>query len=119
PPCSSTLLEMRGAGTERVEDDLQALFPQAKLLRLDYDTAKNKNSHERIIEQFENGEADILVGTQMVTKGLDFKNVELVGVLNADALLFYPDFRAIERAFQLLSQVSGRAGRSEDLGKVL
>lgn len=119
PSCHSTLLEMKGAGTERIEDDLQALFPQARMLRLDFDTAKSKNAHERIIEQFENGEADILVGTQMVTKGLDFKNVELVGVLNADSLLYYPDFRAMERAFQLLSQVSGRAGRSEESGKVL
>lgn len=119
PSCHSTLLEMKGAGTERIEDDIQALFPQARILRLDYDTARNKYAHERIIEQFENGEADILVGTQMVTKGLDFKNVELVGVLNADSLLYYPDFRAIERAYQLLSQVSGRAGRSEELGKVM
>ncbi len=118
PSCHSTVLEMKGAGTERVEDDIQAIFPQARLLRLDYDTAKSKNAHEKIIEQFEQGEADILIGTQMVTKGLDFKNVQMVGVLNADALLHYPDFRAMERAYQLLSQVSGRAGRSEEIGKV-
>ncbi len=118
PSCQSTLLEMRGAGTERVEDDLQALFPDAKLLRMDYDTAKSKTAYERIIDTFEQQEADILIGTQMVTKGLDFKNVELVGVLSADSLLYYPDFRATERAFQLLSQVSGRAGRSDELGKV-
>lgn len=119
PSCTSTVLEMKGAGTERVEDDLQAIFPQARLLRLDYDTAKSKYAHEKIIEQFEQGEADILIGTQMVTKGLDFKNVQLVGVLNADSLLHYPDFRAMERAYQLLSQVSGRAGRSGEMGRVL
>ncbi|MCO5248343.1 MAG: primosomal protein N' [Chitinophagales bacterium] len=116
--CGSTLLAMRGIGTERVEDDLKAVFPDAKVLRLDYDTAKSKNAYESIIQKFEDGEADILVGTQMVTKGLDFKNVDLVGVLSADALLYYPEFRAIERAYQLLSQVSGRAGRMEKQGTV-
>lgn len=119
PSCHSIVLEMKGSGTERVEDDLQAIFQDAKFLRLDYDTAKSKHAHEKIIHQFENDEADILIGTQMVTKGLDFKNVHLVGVLSADSLLYYPDFRATERAFQLLSQVSGRAGRSEKTGKVL
>lgn len=119
PSCHSIVLEMKGSGTERVEDDLQAIFQEARFLRLDYDTAKSKYAHEKIIHQFENDEADILIGTQMVTKGLDFKNVHLVGVLNADSLLYYPDFRATERAFQLLSQVSGRAGRSEKVGKVL
>ncbi len=119
PSCHSIVLEMKGAGTERIEDDLKAIFQEAKFLRLDYDTAKSKHAHEKIIHQFENEEADILIGTQMVTKGLDFKNVHLVGVLNADSLLYYPDFRATERAFQLLSQVSGRAGRSEKIGKVM
>ncbi|MCO5230535.1 MAG: primosomal protein N' [Chitinophagales bacterium] len=119
PSCQSTLLELKGTGTERVEDDLQAIFPSARILRLDYDTAKSKHAHEKILEQFEQGEADILVGTQMVTKGLDFKNVQLVGVLNADSLLYYPDFRATERAYQLLSQVSGRSGRSDEQGKVV
>lgn len=119
PSCHSIVLEMKGSGTERVEDDLQAIFQDARFLRLDYDTAKSKHAHEKIIHQFENDEADILIGTQMVTKGLDFKNVHLVGVLNADSLLYYPDFRATERAFQLLSQVSGRAGRSEKIGKVM
>ncbi|MCZ2393118.1 MAG: primosomal protein N' [Chitinophagales bacterium] len=119
PSCQSTIIEMKGAGTERIEDDLQALFPSSRTLRLDYDTAKTKYAHEKIIEQFEQDEADILIGTQMVTKGLDFKNVQLVGVLNADSLLYYPDFRALERAYQLLSQVSGRSGRSEEKGKVV
>jgi primosomal protein N' (replication factor Y) (superfamily II helicase) len=119
PSCTSTVLEQKGMGTERVEDDLQALFPDARMLRMDYDTAKGKFAHERIIEQFAAQEADILVGTQMVTKGLDFKGVGLVGVLNADALLHYPDFRSLERAWQLLMQVSGRAGRSGDKGTVL
>jgi len=117
--CESSLLELKGTGTERVEDDLQAIFPEARILRMDYDTAKSKYAHERIIEQFENHEADILIGTQMVTKGLDFEHVGLVGVLNADALLHYPDFRAMERAYQLLQQVSGRAGRSGDQGRVM
>ena len=119
PVCSSTLLEMKGAGTERVEDDLHAIFPEARLLRLDYDTAKGKKAYERIIDKFEEHEADVLIGTQMVTKGLDFEDVQLVGVLNADSLLYYPDFRALERAYQLLSQVSGRAGRSDEVGKVI
>lgn len=119
PSCQSTVLEMRGAGTERVEDDLQAIFPDAKIIRMDYDTAKTKSAYESIIETFEQSEADILIGTQMVTKGLDFENVQLVGVLSADSLLYYPDFRAMERAYQLLSQVSGRAGRSEEDGQVM
>lgn len=119
PACGSTVLEQKGAGTERIEDDMEVLFPESRILRLDYDTAKSKYSHEKIIEQFANKEADILIGTQMVTKGLDFSGVGLVTVLNADALLHYPDFRAMERAYQLLQQVSGRAGRSGDKGKVL
>ena len=116
--CKSTHLEQKGSGTERVEDDLQVLFPDARILRMDYDTAKGKYAHEKIIAQFAEGEAEILVGTQMVTKGLDFSNVGLVGVLNADSLLHYPDFRAMERAWQVLHQVSGRAGRSEQKGEV-
>ena len=86
---------------------------------MDYDTVKSKHGHNKIIDAFESGQYDILVGTQMVTKGLDFSNVSLVGVLNADALLYYPDFRAMERAYQLLTQVSGRAGRREKQGKVI
>ena len=117
--CGSHEIEQKGLGTERIEDDLQTLFPEAKVGRMDYDTVRTKHGHEKIIEQFENGEFDILVGTQMVTKGLDFDRVALVGVINADALLNFPDFRAFERAYQLLVQVSGRAGRKDHKGKVL
>ncbi|MFN8266431.1 MAG: primosomal protein N' [Chitinophagales bacterium] len=116
--CGSTEMQQRGLGTERIEEDLKLMFPDARIARMDYDTVKSKHGHNKIIDAFEDGAFDILVGTQMVTKGLDFKNVNLVGVLNADALLYYPDFRAIERAYQLLQQVSGRAGRREKQGKV-
>ncbi len=117
--CGSHELQQKGLGTERIEEDLKTMFPAAKIGRMDYDTVRSKHGHNKIIEAFEEGEFDILVGTQMVTKGLDFTNVSLVGVLNADALLFYPDFRAMERAYQLLLQVSGRAGRREKRGKVM
>ena len=117
--CGSHELQQKGLGTERIEEDLKVLFPAAKIGRMDYDTVKSKHGHHKIIEAFEEGVYDILVGTQMVTKGLDFNNVSLVGVLNADALLYYPDFRAMERAYQLLLQVSGRAGRREKRGNVL
>ncbi|MFN8296482.1 MAG: primosomal protein N' [Chitinophagales bacterium] len=117
--CGSHEVQQRGLGTERIEEDLKIIFPSAKIARMDYDTVKTKYGHHKIIEAFEDGEFDILVGTQMVTKGLDFTNVSLVGVLNADALLYYPDFRAMERAYQLLLQVSGRAGRREKQGKVM
>ncbi|MEZ5026257.1 MAG: primosomal protein N' [Chitinophagales bacterium] len=117
--CGSHHLQQKGIGTERIEEDLKIIFPTARIGRMDYDTVKTKHGHHKIIEAFEAGEYDILVGTQMVTKGLDFSNVSLVGVLNADALLAYPDFRAIERAYQLLMQVSGRAGRRDTRGKVL
>lgn len=116
--CGSHELQQKGLGTERIEEDLKVMFPAAKIGRMDYDTVKSKNGHHKIIEAFEEGAYDILVGTQMVTKGLDFTNVSLVGVLNADALLYYPDFRAMERAYQLLLQVSGRAGRREKRGNV-
>lgn len=116
--CGSHELQQKGLGTERIEEDLKVMFPTAKIGRMDYDTVKSKNGHNKIIEAFEEGVYDILVGTQMVTKGLDFTNVSLVGVLNADALLYYPDFRAMERAYQLLLQVSGRAGRREKRGNV-
>jgi primosomal protein N' (replication factor Y) len=116
--CKHPGLELRGSGTERIEDDLKVLFPKARIDRMDYDTARSRHAHEKIIQQLENNETDILIGTQMVTKGLDFANVRLVGVLNADALLHYPDFRAMERAFQILQQVSGRAGRTGK-GKVM
>ena len=117
--CGSHEMKQKGLGTERIEEDLKILFPLAKIGRMDYDTVKSKHGHNKIIEAFEDGEYDILVGTQMVTKGLDFTNVSLVGVLNADSLLFYPDFRGMERAYQLLLQVSGRAGRREKRGNVL
>lgn len=116
--CGSHEMQQKGLGTERIEEDLKTIFPSAKIGRMDYDTVRTKKGHEKIIEAFEEGEFDILVGTQMVTKGLDFSNVSLVGVLNADALMFYPDFRAFERAYQLLVQVSGRAGRRDIRGRV-
>ena len=117
--CGSFRLQLRSFGTERVEDDLKILFPGARIQRLDLDTTRGKYAHSHIIEQFQNHEIDILVGTQMVTKGLDFENVSLVGILNADSLINYPDFRSIERAFHLMVQVSGRAGRKGAQGMVI
>ena len=119
PTCHSTDIEMRGFGTEQVEDTLAAIFPEARIARMDMDTTRSKNAYQQIITDFEQHKTDILVGTQMVTKGLDFDRVSVVGILNADALISFPDFRAFERAFQLLSQVSGRAGRKEVPGKVV
>ena len=119
PNCHSTDLKMHGFGTERIEDDLKVVFPDANSARLDLDTTRTKNSYQYILEQFQNKETDILVGTQMVTKGLDFASVKVVGVLNADNMLTFPDFRAYERSFQLMEQVSGRAGRKGDKGKVI
>lgn len=116
--CGSNVLRMKGFGTEKVEEELQVLFPEHQIARLDHDTAKSKRSFHRLITDFENGDIDVLVGTQMVTKGLDFEKVSLVGILNADQLLNYPDFRAHERSFQLMEQVSGRAGRKHTSGKV-
>jgi len=117
--CGSNDLQMKGFGTERIEEDLILLLPQAKIARMDLDTVRNKNAHQHLLYQFEKKEINILVGTQMVTKGLDFANVTLVGILNADQLLYYPDFRAYERAFQLMSQVAGRSGRSALRGRVI
>ncbi len=119
PTCHSTDIEMKGFGTEQVEDTLAEIFPEAKIARMDTDTTRSKNAYQQIITDFEQHKTDILVGTQMVTKGLDFDRVSVVGILNADALISFPDFRAFERAFQLLSQVSGRAGRKEVPGKVV
>lgn len=119
PTCHSTDIEMKGFGTEQVEDTLAAIFPEARIARMDTDTTRSKNAYQQIITDFEQHKTDILVGTQMVTKGLDFDRVSVVGILNADALISFPDFRAFERAFQLLSQVSGRAGRKEVPGKVV
>ena len=119
PTCHSTDIEMKGFGTEQVEDTLAEIFPEARIARMDTDTTRSKNAYQQIITDFEEHKTDILVGTQMVTKGLDFDRVSVVGILNADALISFPDFRAFERAFQLLSQVSGRAGRKEVPGKVV
>ena len=119
PQCHSTDIEMRGFGTEKVEDALAELFPEATVARMDMDTTRNKNAYQKIISDFEQHKTDILVGTQMVTKGLDFDRVSVVGILNADNLMSYPDFRSFERAFQIMSQVSGRAGRKEVPGKVV
>lgn len=119
PSCRSTDLKMHGFGTERIEDDLKVVFPEANCARLDLDTTRTKNSYQYILEQFQNKETDILVGTQMVTKGLDFDSVKTVGILNADNMLTFPDFRAYEKSFQLMEQVSGRAGRKGDKGKVI
>ncbi|QSE99427.1 primosomal protein N' [Fulvivirga lutea] len=117
--CGSKSLKTIGVGTEKLEEDLELLIPEAKIQRMDLDTTRNKNSYERIITDFENQEIDILVGTQMVTKGLDFDHVSLVGVFDIDRMLHFPDFRAYERTFQLTTQVSGRAGRREKKGKVV
>jgi len=117
--CGNTAMETRGFGTEKVEEEIKLFFPQAKIARLDYDSTRSKHAYGRILSDFENRKIDILVGTQMVTKGLDFDNVSVVGVLNADNMLNYPDFRSLERAFQLMMQVSGRAGRKNKQGLVL
>ena len=117
--CGSTHLTLKGVGTEKIEDELHRLLPLARIARLDLDAVKTKFGHEKIIRSFEEKQFDILVGTQMLSKGLDFEHVSLVGVINADALLAFPDFRAHERAFQLLLQVSGRAGRKHQQGKVI
>jgi primosomal protein N' (replication factor Y) (superfamily II helicase) len=117
--CSSIDLSTKGFGTEQIELELAELLPQANIKRMDQDTTRGKYSFERIIDAFKNREIDILVGTQMLAKGLDFDNVSLVGIMNADNMLYYPDFRAFERSFQMMTQVSGRAGRSDKRGKVI
>ncbi|NER11949.1 primosomal protein N' [Leptobacterium flavescens] len=117
--CGSSELNTKGFGTEQIESELKELFPEAKTGRMDSDTTRGKYGYEKIITAFEQREIDILVGTQMLTKGLDFRNVTLVGIMNADNLLNYPDFRAYERSFQLIQQVAGRAGRTEKRGKVI
>ncbi|MDR0371128.1 MAG: primosomal protein N' [Prevotellaceae bacterium] len=119
PECSANTLQAKGAGTEKIEDEIKTLFPDAHIARLDLDTGRNKKSHQTIIRDFELRKTDILVGTQMISKGFDFTNLSLVGVLNADNLLNFPDFRAHERAFQLLLQVSGRSGRKNKRGQVI
>lgn len=119
PACGSVALHLRGFGTEKIEDELKIYLPDASIRRMDLDTVRTKNSLLKIINDFEEKRIDILVGTQMVTKGLDFENVGVVGILSADQLLQFPDFRASERAYQLMTQVSGRAGRRKKQGKVL
>ena len=119
PQCAAPTLNMQGFGTEKVEEEMQFFFPDASIARLDYDSTRAKNSFQRILSDFETRKINILIGTQMITKGLDFENVGLVGILNADNTLNYPDFRSIERGFQLMMQVSGRAGRKNNEGKVL
>lgn len=119
PQCKSKTLKMKGFGTERIEDDLSIIFPDARIARMDLDSTMQKNRYLEIINDFEDHNIDILVGTQMVTKGLDFNNVSVVGILSADNLVSYPDFRSYERAFQQMTQVSGRAGRHGKRGKVI
>lgn len=119
PVCSSPKLRTMGVGTEKIEDELNEFFPQAKTLRMDLDTTRTKNAYQQLISEFQQGDVDILVGTQMISKGLDFGKVSLVGIFNADRMIHFPDFRASERAFQMLTQVSGRAGRRDTPGKVL
>ncbi|MCR8967678.1 primosomal protein N' [Streptococcus zalophi] len=119
PNCGSSSIRYYGTGTQKAYDELQQAFPTAKILRMDVDTTRKKGAHESLLAQFEKQEADILLGTQMIAKGLDFPNVTLVGVLNADTSLNLPDFRASEKTFQLLTQVAGRAGRSDKSGEVI
>lgn len=119
PACQLPGLEIIGYGTERIEDDIDAVFPGEKISRMDLDTTRSKNSYDHIIDEFSNHRTNILVGTQMVTKGLDFDAVSIVGILNADTMINFPDFRSHERAFDMLEQVSGRAGRAHKQGKVI
>lgn len=117
--CHSSGMVTRGFGTEKIEDEIKIVFPAARVARMDQDTTRNKNSFKKLIRAFEDRRIDILIGTQMISKGLDFENLTVVGILNADNLLNYPDFRAHERSFQLMEQVSGRAGRRQKQGKVV
>lgn len=119
PECGSSHIRYFGTGTQKVEEELGRLLPEARVIRMDVDTTGRKGAHERMLQSFANGEADILLGTQMIAKGLDFPNITLVGVLNADTMLHLPDFRASEKTFQLLTQVSGRAGRHQLEGEVV
>lgn len=119
PNCHSANIKMHGFGTEKIEEDLQLVMPDAKVARLDLDTTRSRNDYQSILEHFQDKETNILVGTQMVTKGLDFDSVKVVGILNADNMLSFPDFRAHERSFQLMSQVAGRAGRKGKQGRVI
>jgi primosomal protein N' (replication factor Y) (superfamily II helicase) len=117
--CGSPAMQMKNFGTEKIEEELQIFFPEARIARMDYDSTRLRFAHERLIADFEARTIDILVGTQMVTKGLDFENVNLVGILSADQMMNFPDFRSHERSFQMLAQVSGRSGRKSKRGKVI
>ncbi|MFO7670469.1 MAG: primosomal protein N' [Bacteroidales bacterium] len=119
PSCSSTNMTMKGFGTEKIEDEIAKVFEGVKVSRLDTDTARSQRGYERVLGDFAGGRLNILIGTQMISKGLDFDNVSLVGVMDADSMLHFPDFRAFERSYQLISQVSGRAGRRKKRGKVI
>ncbi|MBC1647494.1 primosomal protein N' [Listeria welshimeri] len=119
PSCEGEHIRYFGTGTQKVEESLTKLIPEARVIRMDVDTTRTKGAHEKLLKSFRNHEADILLGTQMIAKGLDFPDITLVGVLNADTMLHLPDFRASERTFQLLTQVSGRAGRHERTGEVV
>ena len=119
PKCGGVHLTGRGYGTEKIEDKVRELFPEARVARMDLDTTHTRNAYERIIDDFSAGRTNILIGTQMISKGLDFDNVNVVGILDADAMLNYPDFRAYEHAFMMMSQVSGRAGRKGRRGLVV
>lgn len=119
PACGGVEMINRGFGTEKVEDDIKLIFPEATVARMDLDTTRTRAAYERIIADFEGGKTDILIGTQMVSKGLDFDHVSVVGILNADTMLNYPDFRSYERAYQLMAQVAGRAGRKNKRGLVV
>ncbi len=118
PECESEHIRFFGTGTQKAEEEISKFFPEARVLRMDVDTTRQKGAHERILRQFSEGKADILLGTQMIAKGLDFPNITLVGVLAADTTLHLADFRAAEKTFQLMTQVSGRAGRHELAGEV-
>lgn len=119
PACGQNTIEIFGYGTERIAEQMHEVFPNNRVARMDLDTTRNKDAHQEIIEEFANHETDILVGTQMVTKGLDFDDVRVAGVINADTLLNFPDFRSNERAYNMLEQVAGRAGRRKEKGEVI
>jgi len=119
PQCGSGYIKYFGAGTQKVQEEVRRMFPDARVLRMDVDTTRQKDAHQRILERFRAGDANVLVGTQMIAKGLDFPNVALVGVVAADLSLNLPDFRSVERTFQLITQVAGRAGRAEVPGRVV
>jgi primosomal protein N' (replication factor Y) len=119
PACGGNDLQTRGYGTEKIEADVRDIFPEARISRMDLDTTRTRNAYERIISDFGSGRTNLLIGTQMISKGLDFDRVSVVGILNADTMLSYPDFRAYEHAYMMMAQVSGRAGRKGRRGLVI